>query len=145
MLIILEGIDKCGKSTFANKFLDVAEIVHCNKHDDMLITLQNAARIASKGQLVIVDRNFLSEMCYGPVYRGKTQITPGKMQKIKKIMRSVPSMILYFSRPDDAVVQYDKNDEFEKDIEKLMLVKKRYEEYIAKYRNTFNIYEIQYK
>lgn len=142
--MILEGIDKCGKTTFANKFSDIAEIIHCDKNDDMVAVLKNAAMI-SANNLVILDRNFLSEMCYGPVYRGKSQITPAKIMQIKKILSNIEYVILYFSRPENELKQYDMNDEFEKDAEKLMLVKKRYEDYIAKYRNRFNIYEIQYK
>ena len=144
MLLILEGLDKCGKTTFANKFADVAEVIHCTKNDDMLITLQNAVK-ASVNKLVILDRNFLSEMCYGPVYRGTMQITPAKMMRIKKLLSKVSYAILYFSRPENSDIQYDKNDEFEKDAEKLKLVEKRYKDYISRYKKTFNIYEIQYK
>ena len=66
MLLILEGLDKCGKTTFANKFIDVAEIKHCDKNDDVTNVLLNAASTAKTGKLVILDRSFLSEMCYGP-------------------------------------------------------------------------------
>lgn len=143
MLLILEGIDKCGKTTFANRFADCADIIHCTKYDDMVKVLKNAAE-ASENKLVILDRNFLSEMCYGPVYRGTMQITPGKMKIIKKILSKIDYAILYFSRPADELKCYDMNDEFEKDAEKLMMVKKRYEDYIARYKKTFNIYEIRY-
>lgn len=145
MLLILEGIDKCGKTTFANRFADVAEIIHCTKDDDMVLTLQNAAKVAATGKLVILDRNFLSEMCYGPVYRGTMQITPAKMMQIKRILSKISYAILYFSRPCDELKRYDMNDEFEQDSEKLMMVKKRYENYIARYKNRFNIYEIRYQ
>jgi thymidylate kinase len=144
MLLILEGIDKCGKTTFANKFAEIAEIVHCTKDDDMFLVLQNAAKTAA-GKLVILDRNFLSEMCYGPVYRGTSQITPVKLMRIRSILSKIDYAILYFSRPLDELKHYDMNDEFEKDAEKLMQVRKLYENYIAKYKNKFNIYEIQYK
>lgn len=145
MLIILEGIDKCGKSTFANRFGDIAEIIHCTKDDDMLLTLQNAARTANTGKLVILDRNFLSEMCYGPVYRGTMQITPGKMKRIIQLLKNTEHCILYFSRPAGELKQYDKSDEFESDTRRLLTVERRYKDYIARYKNRFNIYEIQYK
>lgn len=144
MLLILEGIDKCGKSTFASRFGDQATIIHCTKYDDMMQVLKEAISL-SKNRLVILDRNFLSEMCYGPVYRGNSCITPAKMMRIKKWLSGVQHCILYFDRPKDELKQYDMNDEFEKDAEKLMQVQKRYEDYIKKYRNAFNIYQIQYK
>lgn len=144
MLLILEGIDKCGKTTFAEKFKNVAVIKHSTKDDDSVEVLQKYAKMAEK-KLVILDRSFLSEMCYGPVYRGEMNITPGKMKIIRKVLSKVPYAILYFSRPDSEIKEYDSNDEFEKDLEKLMLVKKRYKEYVSRYKKTFNIYEIQYK
>ena len=144
MLIILEGLDKCGKSTFAQKFGPSAIVKHSTKNDDAVEVLKKYAPIADE-HTVILDRSFLSEMCYGPVYRGEMRITPAKLMKITKILNSTPHIILYFSRPADETKQYDSNDEFEKYIAKLELVEKRYKDYIARYKNRFNIYEIQYK
>lgn len=145
MLVILEGIDKCGKSTFANRFAEHAEIIHCTKDDDMVAVLRDAANKANSGKLVILDRNFLSEMCYGPVYRGVSQITRVKMMHICKILKNTEHCILYFSRPKDAKKYYDTDDEFEKDVDKLLIVERKYRNYILQYKNRFNIYEIQYK
>lgn len=144
MLIILEGIDKCGKSTFAQKLGPNVVIKHSTKDDDALEVLKKYAPIAAE-QTVILDRSFLSEMCYGLVYRGEMRITPAKLMKITKILNKVPHILLYFSRPVDEPKEYDSNDEFERDTVKLMMVKKRYEDYIERYKNRFNIYEIRYK
>ena len=145
MLIILEGLDKCGKSTFAQNFALCGAIVkHSTKEDDALSVLKNAA-IMSGTQTVILDRSFLSEMCYGPVYRGEMRITPERFNIIKEILHETPHVLLYFSRPENEIRNFDKNDEFESDIEKLRLVEKRYKMYIAEFKRYFNIYEIQYK
>ena len=144
MLIILEGLDKCGKSTFAQKLGPNVVIKHSTKDDDAVKVIEKYAAIAEE-QTVVLDRSFLSEMCYGPVYRGEMRITPAKLMKITKMLNRVPHIILYFSRPADEIKKYDSDDEFECDAEKLMLVEKRYKDYIARYKNRFNIYEIQYK
>ena len=145
MLLILEGLDKCGKTTFANKFADIAEITHCDKNDDATTVLLNAVSVAETGKLVILDRSFLSEMCYGPVYRGEMRITPAKLMKITRALKQIDYCILYFSCPSYDKTKFDSKDEFEKDFDKLMMVKKRYEDHIARFKNRFNIYEIQYK
>ena len=157
MLVILEGLDKCGKTTFANRFAEHAEIIHSTKDDDPVIVLSNAVKLAAS-KLVILDRSFLSEMCYGPVYRGEMTIMPAKMMKITKLLKSIEHCILYFSRPDGSKVEYDYSDEFEQFPDKLKLVEtksvssfikkyveKRYKQYISMYKNRFNIYEVQYK
>ena len=84
MLIILEGLDKCGKTTFANKLGPNVVIKHSTKDDDALTILKKYAAIANE-QTVVLDRSFLSEMTYGPVYRGEMRITPAKFMQIKKI------------------------------------------------------------
>ena len=142
MLLILEGIDKCGKTTFANRFKD-AIIKHSTKDDDAVKVLEEYAKLSTE-KLVILDRSFLSEMCYGPVYRGEMNITPAKMMKIIRTLNKIDYAILYFSRPA-GTKNYDTNDEFESEPEKLELVEFRYKQYIAQYKNRLNIYEIQYK
>lgn len=142
MLLILEGLDKCGKTTFANKFSG-AIIKHSTKEDDAVEVLQLAAKL-SKDNLVILDRSFLSEICYGIVYRGEMTITPAKLMKITKLLNKTEHAILYFSRPENEAKEYEDN-EFERYPEKLQLVEKLYKQYIAQYKNRFNIYEIQYK
>lgn len=142
MLIILEGLDKCGKTTFARK-LGNCVVKHSTKDDNAVTVLKKYAGIADE-QLVVLDRSFLSEMTYGQVYRGVNTITPAKLMQIKRILSKVPHVILYFYRPDGEVSDYDANDEFEREPDKLMKVKALYEKYIATYKNTFNIYKICY-
>lgn len=144
MLIILEGVDKCGKSTFAQKLGPNVVVKHSTKDDDALEVLKKYSAIANE-QTVVLDRSFLSEMTYGPVYRNENRISAAKLMKITRILSNIPHIILYFSRPETESKQYDANDEFEKDIEKLIQVEKRYKDYITRYKNRFNIYEIQYR
>lgn len=145
MLLILEGIDKCGKTTFAQKFKNCATIKHSTKLEDATAVLLDAVKRVKLGEFVILDRSFLSEMCYGPVYRGEMRITPAKFMQICKALKGIDYCILYFSRPEGQHEEYDANDEFEKEPDKLAMVEARYKDYIARYKNRFNIYEIQYK
>ena len=142
MLIILEGLDKCGKTTFAKK-LGNCVLKHSTKDDDALAVLKKYVNIADE-QLVVLDRSFLSEMTYGQVYRGVNTITAAKLMQIKRILSKIPHIILYFYRPNNEIANYDANDEFESEPDKLMKVKALYEKYITMYKNTFNIYKIRY-
>lgn len=144
MLLILEGLDKCGKTTFANKFAKKARIIHSTKYDDSVKVLAQAVRMSQNGKLVILDRSFLSEMCYGPVYRNENKIKPAHIMKITKLLKLTDYCILYFSRPAGEIKAYDSSDEFECNVEKLQQVEKKYEHYIKHYANRFNIYRIQY-
>ena len=68
MIYILEGLDKSGKSNFASRF-KTATVLHADKNTNCKIQLQKAINLHLQGQDVILDRSFISELCYGPVYR----------------------------------------------------------------------------
>ena len=68
MIYILEGLDKSGKSNFASRF-ETATILHADKDTNCKIQLQKAIDLHLQGQDVILDRSFISDICYGTVYR----------------------------------------------------------------------------
>ena len=82
-IIVIEGADCAGKTTLANSIIDYVGEENClylhagiaddfwELHFDMV---QKAIDNCDK-KLVIIDRLWLSEMAYGPMYRGGPQYT----------------------------------------------------------------------
>ena len=78
-LIIVEGPDACGKTTFAQQLADMLGGVYwhvtCTKTlapamlDYQLNAVANAQANIMNGQHVVLDRLWPSEYCYGPVLR----------------------------------------------------------------------------
>lgn len=78
-VIILEGADASGKTTLA-RYLCMhygARYLHNGPYRDCwrwhLGCFRRAERLALAGELVVVDRHWVSEMIYGNIYRGGAQ------------------------------------------------------------------------
>lgn len=76
-LIILDGPDGAGKTTLANEFIHLydAKYMHLTyRFKDKMFTYQLACLLRavkmSKDHLVIIDRQWMSEICYAAAYRG---------------------------------------------------------------------------
>lgn len=91
-VIVLEGADSSGKTTLA-KLLKPAVYIHClpfvgwvkEAHDAALIS---AVRHASNGELVIIDRHWISEMIYGPIFRGTTAYGDDDCDRFDRVIQS---------------------------------------------------------
>lgn len=84
MIYVVEGLDRCGKSTFINELkskLNNPFIIHCGKppehlknnyyynlyfYTDLLLMCINENNY---GRDVILDRSWIGETVYGPLYR----------------------------------------------------------------------------
>lgn len=79
-IIVLEGADAAGKTTLAHEFIKKNGdanccYLHAGIADDFWELHMNLVKLAIEEcdkKLVIIDRLWLSEMVYGPIYRGKT-------------------------------------------------------------------------
>ncbi len=80
-IIVLDGPDGCGKTTLAEKFQELygAQILHLtwspeleNRMSDYMIGNIEEAIELSKTKLVIIDRCWMSEICYSEAFRNGT-------------------------------------------------------------------------
>lgn len=119
MLIVLEGIDGAGKTTFAEELADqftsthpyfTAEVLHRGplKPDvDPLDEYENSLtyNAADQAKLVICDRWYLSEMIYGPLYRGRSRVDEFRWAHIEKFLEARGAVRLLVSAPLSVVEQ----------------------------------------
>jgi len=75
-IIVLDGADSSGKTTLARYFVEHygARYLHVGPSDRVwlyhLAAFRRAERLAAAGELVVMDRHWMSECVYGSVYRG---------------------------------------------------------------------------
>lgn len=84
MHIIIEGIDKVGKTTLAielAKRLYMPIINRMKPRDTIYQECMDFLNTADQGY--IIDRLHISELAYGPVKRGKIRFTPTEFQNIE--------------------------------------------------------------
>lgn len=76
-LVILEGADSSGKSTLAKRLVRRYGAVNfaCSISDEMVRhhadTLRAAIDVRERGGLAVCDRMWVSELVYGPIFRGR--------------------------------------------------------------------------
>jgi thymidylate kinase len=109
-MIILEGPDKCGKSTFlknlaipeiefANNLIPQTPIaIHSTADDDSREVLEKAIALEDMGYEVYLDRCWISEVIYGKVYRN-TDFDATEESAILELLKSRNVVVLYFNRP----------------------------------------------
>lgn len=160
MLYIIEGPDKCGKSTFIernnidifcegidefirnSKYIDSNTKIAVHFGADDKNPVESLKICAAMSQIcdVFMDRSWISEMVYGVVYRGEMNIAPKDEKYILGLLKETPHIIYYFDTP---IVAADPKDFFEKDYTKMQSVKLRYGQIMTKYNDALNIYKVQ--
>lgn len=90
-IIILEGIDGSGKSTLATHLKKLSPWpatilkrgpIQTTVVDELLLPLFKA----NPNELIIADRWHLSELIYGPLYRGKSKIDRLALAEIEQVL-----------------------------------------------------------
>lgn len=82
--IILEGCDKTGKSTIAKKIHDLLgfKVVSCRQPTgdpyDEYVKKMKAVK-----ESTVFDRWCYGELVYGPLYRGKSQLSPNQLRNLE--------------------------------------------------------------
>lgn len=158
MLYIIEGPDKCGKSTFIDK-----QITHKCEGIIELLAISNSLNTGDKVSVhfddtdkdpveslkicaalslicdIYMDRSWISDCVYGPVYRGEYRFEPRDRQYIVGLLQNTPHIVYYF---DTQIANSDTGDKYEQDVEKIELVKFRYKQIMSEYKDTLNIYKV---
>jgi len=134
MIIILEGCDKSGKSTlkekikiyFEKKGINV-DLIKCSapkKNENLYNSYKRIIKNVSKNNVTIIDRFIWGELVYGPVYRGKSQLTNEMLTNLEKLILKYDPIIIYCEAPIDFIKKKFKEDNEKftkiKDIKKII-------------------------
>lgn len=101
MLIVIEGVDKAGKSTLANKLSELLSwpVVHFGKPgpDPALEYIKFLQDLGTKN--IICDRFYAGELVYGPLLRGKQVLTPLQVVTIERQIRAHLGIMIHVNPP----------------------------------------------
>jgi hypothetical protein len=114
-LILLEGCDKTGKSTMAerlkacweNRYGGV-EIIHRGPippGKDPMQEYWSELPDPEPDKLSILDRWHLGELVYGPLYRDRSKITTGDAQRIHAALKMRGALMILMEAPEPIVEQ----------------------------------------
>ncbi len=100
-LIVLEGIDKSGKSTIARWLQEHHgfEVIKTNApkqgEDVFQSYLNTLERVRQMNHDVVIDRFHWGELVYGPIYRGKAAFGEDKLKEIERFINRLGGVIVH--------------------------------------------------
>lgn len=108
MIIILEGVDKVGKTTLAAGLSDFyrAKIIKTSqpKTNDAASEYIEKVESLDKNENYVFDRFHLGEMVYGKIYRNKV-LEKEKFEEIERKLNELNSVLIYCWQDHDIVAQ----------------------------------------
>ena len=99
MLIIIEGPDLAGKSTFASYMPNAIHFTQNDAHYMYEAELERA-----KTDLVVLDRCWISEKVYGPIKRQQCTYTDEEYDMLCNKLKAIPHTIFYVTCPVDMLL-----------------------------------------
>ena len=125
-IIILEGLDKCGKSSLASIIARnlACNILKCSAPTEDPYKEYVTKLLNNDDDNIIFDRFCYGELVYGPIYRGKSAIDSNKLLNLELLLQARDSILIYCEASLDFIKQkfIEDNETFTKmiDIKKLL-------------------------
>lgn len=112
-ITLVEGADGTGKTTFAERQSAGGRLIHNGpppRHGSLYRHYRAQILDAiwfrdRKGISTVIDRSFLSEYIYGPVYRKKSRITRRQVRKLEQLCLENDVLLLGMTATDTVRVQ----------------------------------------
>ncbi len=147
MFIIIEGCDKCGKTTLVNKISKDLNIKVIDdlpiQNNDMFLTYFNFMTSAS--EIYILDRWAWSEMVYGPIKRNNCRLDIREFILLELLCKTFNTFNIYATDDEERIKQRFITDKEEYlDLSDISKITEGYEKIIANSCLTWHNYIIGY-
>ncbi|MCX5124583.1 hypothetical protein [Streptomyces sp. NBC_00347] len=103
--LVLEGCDGAGKSTLAAHLADQHgfTVVHSPRTPDSLDLITHYRELLALPGRLILDRCFISELVYGPFYRGVSRITWAQAHDLARAVCDRDGALCHLSAPAEVI------------------------------------------
>lgn len=110
-MIILEGLDKTGKTTLANKLKEIGyNVVKCNVPENAFNEYMTKALEAD--DMTVFDRFHWGETAYGLIKRGKCSLTDKEFKTIEQLLFEKNAIVIYCQASKDFISKkFDEENE----------------------------------
>lgn len=141
--IVVEGVDCSGKTTFCKKLvdelIDLKVNVEFHHHGPLRASVHEEyvePLLATRfyPTVVVADRWHLGEAIYGPLYRGKSEMSDEDLEMIEKLLVSLGAKKILLDPPAEEVLRRmkERGEEFLK-VEDVNKVRREYRSLARKY------------
>lgn len=103
--IVLEGSDGVGKTSIAKILCDEHKftLIHSPLTSDRIDLVERYRAILHLSGNLVLDRSFLSEAVYGPVFRNHSRLNPLELIELTKLVAKRRGGIIYLSASIDTL------------------------------------------
>lgn len=135
-MIIVEGIDGVGKSSFVESMSTYDYKRHHFEYDQKRMDLFSKYEtvLDKSDERTALDRSFVSEMVYGPVIRGFSKISDVQFIQLLKLYQNAGFKLFYLHASRECLLQRRASDEAD-----FYMLKKYYEELSSQYEKIIDI------
>jgi len=111
LIVVLEGPDFAGKSTIANRLVSrfggevrwVGQPPQASEVLDFYLDMIHEA--ASQGTLTVFDRMHVSELVYGPLFRGVSRLPIHEADQIETELETCGAIKVHVDAPDSVLTE----------------------------------------
>ncbi|GAA3168664.1 MULTISPECIES: hypothetical protein [Streptomyces] len=102
--LVLEGPDGVGKSTLAQRLsLHGFRVIHSPRTPDHLDLATRYREILSGAGRILFDRCFVSELVYGPLYRGRSRIAWSEALDLAESVINRKGLFVHLTAPPPVI------------------------------------------
>jgi thymidylate kinase len=105
--VVIEGCDGAGKSNLARQL--VAQYgfvaVHCPRTPDHQDLMNRYRELLARPGRLALDRSFLSELVYGPLYRNGSRLTWDQALALAHLVTQRDGIFLHLTEPPEVLCQ----------------------------------------
>lgn len=111
MLVILDGENKCGKSSLAKELQKITgwEIIHFSQPKKEAY-IEYVEFLLNRKKPAILDRFYLGEKVYGPLWRGKSELEEWQTRMIEMLLMARYSFNVYCETNVETIVENFKKE-----------------------------------
>ena len=148
MIYILEGPDGSGKTTLANKLVEMAGCPYYHfsyprsqEEADNLFKTYYEKLVILNGRDSVIDRMWISTMVYGEILRGKSEVSTKQAERLERLIRR-DAMIFYCTGPVHLMWQRatQRGETYIKDYETFNRICAKYDEIMYHHRHLVPVF-----
>ncbi len=152
MISIVVGPDACGKTTYIKGlqslvYMPVIKMSAPKTKEEQENMYEEYKKLFTYNDNFIMDRSFICEMVYGPLFRGKSYITDEQLLKLENLLVDKDAQIIHLTDDPKAIFERFKitGEDFVTTLEQVEYIVDKYFEVLEKITRipvyTINVFE----
>jgi len=105
-VVVLDGCDGTGKTTIAEilRMRHGFRVIHSGRTPDGTDLAERYRRILALPRPIVLDRSFISELVYGPLFHGRSRLTHAEAVSLAMTVVGRGGVLVHLTGPPDGII-----------------------------------------